>query len=39
MIIAVLVLFSLIGSVCWVTENTKIGEKLINKIVDNIMKN
>ena len=38
MIIAILVLFGLIGLGCWFVEDTKIGEKLINKIIDNIMK-
>lgn len=38
MIIAVSVLFSLIGLGCWFTENTRIGRKWINKMIDNVMK-
>ena len=39
MIIAVLVLFSLIGLGLWFTEETRIGRKLADKMYDYFMKN
>lgn len=39
MIIAVLVLFGLIGLGLWFTEETKIGKKLADKMYDYFMKN
>ena len=39
MIIAVLVLFSLIGLGLWFTEETKIGKKLADKMYDYFMGN
>ena len=38
MIMFTVVFFSLVGSVVWFTENTRIGRKWINKLVDNIIK-
>lgn len=39
MVIAVLVLFSLIGLGLWFTEETKIGKKLADKMYDYFMGN
>lgn len=39
MIIAVLVLFSLIGLNLWFVEETKIGKKLADKMYDYFMEN
>ena len=39
MIIAVLVLFGLIGLGLWFTEETKIGKKLSDKMYDYFMEN
>ena len=38
MVMFAVVFFSLVGFVIWFTENTKIGRKWINKLVDNIIK-